>query len=63
VKELKELTDEELVRYAVAKDKLTPLELELIMRLEDHLEWDYYVIPQWALELLDPDEEIPKLLN
>ena len=63
MQEIKDLTDEELIRHAVTKDKLTPLELELILRLENHLDWDYYVIPQWALELLDPDEEIPKLLN
>ncbi len=55
MKELKDLTDENLIRYAVMKDELTPLELELLLRLEEHLDQ--------ILVLLDPDEEIPKLLN
>jgi hypothetical protein len=55
MKDIEELTDEELIRYAIAKSKLTSLELELVVRLEEHLDQ--------ILILLDPNEEIPKLLN
>ena len=63
MKEIKDLTDAELVAHAIAKSKLTPLEVELLLRIEDHLDWEYFVFPQWALDMMDPDEEIPELLN
>ncbi len=56
------MTDEELVRYTILKSKLTPLEVELVHRLEDRV-YDEYEFPQWAIELIAEDETAPGFLK
>ena len=56
------LTDKELVWYAIFERKLTPLELELVLRLESLL-FDDYEFPQWVIDLIEDDEETPDFLK
>jgi len=52
--DIRNLTDEELVRHAVTRDALSPLELELTLRLEATLDRiEEPELPAWAKPLLE----------
>lgn len=58
-----QLTNDELVRYCISLPNLTPLENELMHRLEAMLnEQDEFQFPQWVKDLAG-DEELPAFLK
>jgi flagellar motility protein MotE (MotC chaperone) len=64
VTDVRSLTNEELVRYAIQQDRLTVLENELVHRLEALIEErEEFVFPEWARALIEPDEAVPDFLK
>ncbi len=65
LRELRELTNEELIRHAVfGNARLTILENELVHRLEDMMNaHPDYEFPQWVGELIEADEPTPDFLK
>lgn len=57
------LSNEELVQHVISLRSLTPLEVELVHRLQYIVEGDRVEFPAWVTELAEGYDELPEFLK